>query len=132
MSGKKIFFFILSLLVTTYLILCILCWSLRTLILLVTISCPCSSETPPPEQECCYDDLDNLISGTHNGGSIKKVAPVYNRALNFQEDVRPYLLCCTGQAPDCARYYAQRPSDNGSRFNPIMPGEICSLEHVKS
>ena len=83
---------------------------------------PSRSETPHQEQECCYNNAGYLISGTHNGGSIKKVSPAYSRVMNFEEDVRPYLLCCTGQAPDCAQYYAKRPSDNGARFNPVMPG----------
>lgn len=84
----------------------------------------------PREQECCYDNSGNLISGTPNGGSIKKVSIDSNRAQHFVADVRPFLLCCAGLAPNCASYYTKRPSDNGARFNPPTPAWIFGDPHL--
>ncbi len=76
----------------------------------------------PTEQECCYDDRGFLITGSHNGGAVKKVSKDVSRARHFDEDTRPYLLCCTGLTPNCGLYYTKRPSDDGSRFSPPPPG----------
>lgn len=75
------------------------------------------------EQECCYNDEGFLITGSPNGGAVKRVSKDVNRARHFVEDTRPFLLCCTGQTPNCGQYYGKRPSDDGSRFNPPSPGQ---------
>lgn len=38
------------------------------------------------------------------------------------DDLFPYVYCCKGEFPDCAKYYERRPSDDGSRFFPPVPG----------
>lgn len=79
--------------------------------------------------QCCYRSDGTLIVGPPSGGSVDKVAPTgtgleYWRKLlgHFTEDVLPYLYCCKGMQRDCTKYYAKRPSDDGSRFSPPVPG----------
>ena len=78
-------------------------------------------------QECCYDDSGRLLTGSPGGGSVHKVPLAKNRASHFQEDIRPYLLCCTGYAPTCQKYYERRPSDNGTRYQPAVPGKLMCI-----
>ena len=75
-------------------------------------------------QECCYDGSGRLLTGSPGGGSLIKEPLAKSRARNFQEDIRPYLLCCTGYAPSCQRYYERRPSDDGTRYQPQVPGKL--------
>ena len=75
-------------------------------------------------QECCYDESGRLLTGSPGGGSLIKEPLAKSRARNFQEDVRPYLLCCTGYAPSCQKYYERRPSDDGTRYQPQVPGKL--------
>ena len=82
------------------------------------------------EQECCYGNGGNLIAGIPNGGTTKRVSKAINRVEHFWEEVRPFLLCCGGLAPNCGLYFDRRPSDNGSRFNPPTPGVSWLCEMV--
>ena len=74
-------------------------------------------------QECCYNGAGELMIGAPGGGSVDKTAQTNNRVSHFLGDVRPYLLCCSGYAPQCQKYYEHRPSDNGSRYQPPIPGK---------
>jgi hypothetical protein len=75
-------------------------------------------------QECCYDVSGRLLTGSPGGGSVHKMPLAKSRAGHFREDVRPYLLCCTGYAPSCQKYYERRPSDDGTRYQPQVPGKL--------
>ncbi len=74
--------------------------------------------------QCCYDDEENLIVGPGSGGTVDKVAPSKSILEHFKEDVVPYLICCVGLFRDCQTYYDRRPSDNGTAYDPILPGKI--------
>ena len=95
-----------------------------------THTCPhhttCSSLSSST-QEYCYDDSGRLLTGSPGGGSVHKVPLAKNRASHFQEDIRPYLLCCTGYTPTCQKYYERRPSDNGTRYEPAVPGKLTCI-----
>ena len=71
--------------------------------------------------------------GPSSGGSVDKVAPsgkgldYYKMVLDhYQEDVIPYIYCCKGdfivKKTRCDLYYEHRPSDDGSNFQPPIPG----------
>lgn len=81
--------------------------------------------------QCCYRSDGTLIVGPPSGGSVDKVAPTGNGLkylsnvfAHFREDVLPYIYCCKGGKPDCSKYYERRPSDDGSSFNPPVPGKL--------
>ena len=70
-----------------------------------------------------------MIVGPGSGGSIKKVDPKgtdFNYwdtiRAHFKEDIIPYLFCCNGTKTNCHAYYDRRPSDDGSRYRPPVPG----------
>ena len=93
----------------------------------------CFSANEGSGNECCYNGAGNLIVGQKNGGSINKVDPRGTDLSfwdtiqgHFKEDVLPYLFCCNRElAPiNCKAYYDRRPSDDGSRYNPPVPGII--------
>lgn len=47
---------------------------------------------------------------------------VVSTLSHILNDLFPYVYCCKGEFPDCAKYYERRPSDDGSRFSPPVPG----------
>ncbi len=81
--------------------------------------------------ECCYNANGNLIVGMPYGGTINKVDP-HGTDLgfwdtiqsHFLEDILPYLFCCKGVKQKCDAYYERRPSDDGSRYRPPVPGKL--------
>ena len=85
---------------------------------------PHCSSLSSSTQECCYDGSGRLLTGSPGGGSLIKEPLAKSRARHFQEDVRPYLLCCTGYVPSCQKYYEHRPSDDGTRYQPQVPGKL--------
>ena len=77
-------------------------------------------------QQCCYQQNGSLIIGPGSGGTIDSVAPngLINSVRHFFEDIIPAVFCCnlhTSQVT-CRLYYDNRPSDDGSRYNPPPPG----------
>ena len=53
------------------------------------------------------------MCGPPGGGTIDMVSPqggVDCFVQHFLVDVLPAIYCCTGLFPDCASYYAKRPS----------------------
>ena len=67
--------------------------------------------------------------GGPSGGSINKVDPRGTAwdywdtiKMHFKEDVVPYIFCCKGMKKNCQIYYDRRPSDDGSRYMPPVPG----------
>jgi len=61
--------------------------------------------------------------GSPGGGAASKIAAGTAGAGHFQEDVRPYLLCCVSDHTSCDKFYQKRPSDNGGDFQPKRPGK---------
>ena len=67
--------------------------------------------------------------GPSSGGSIDKVSPTgkgFDYLPSFlrhiEEDVLPFLFCCKGAKKLCQIYYDRRPSDDGTRYRPPIPG----------
>ena len=72
--------------------------------------------------------------GSPSGGTVRKVSPVgvgdsYLPKLwgHWNEDVLPYIWCCKGSNSKCSYYYEHRPSDNGSNYQPPVPGMYVLL-----
>ena len=83
----------------------------------------CRSQTGGSGQQCCYDDRGRLITGPPGGGTVDLVSPDVSFVRHFVDDVIPFLLCCkAGIFSNCDEYYEHRPSDNGARFDPPIPG----------
>ena len=61
--------------------------------------------------------------GPPAGGSVDKFAPSVDILGHYIQDVLPYLYCCKGVPPRCASYFENRPSHDGSQFNPLNPGD---------
>lgn len=78
-------------------------------------------------QQCCYDNVGNLLIGAPGGGSVDFVSQDVNPTQHHVVDIEAQILCCKGAFPDCNKYYERRPSDDGSRFNPPLPGTTCAL-----
>ena len=76
-----------------------------------------------PGQECCYNAQGNLVVGSPGGGSVNSVVPVDFPSLydHIEKDLIPYLYCCPWS---CGRYYEWRPSDDGTNYEPPLPGNI--------
>lgn len=79
-------------------------------------------------QQCCYNAKGNLMVGGPNGGSLHRVhveagVPVFS---HFLHDLVPYWDCCQ-LSKNCRKYFEKRPSDDGSRYVPVRPGEIPVL-----
>ena len=80
--------------------------------------------------QCCYGNNGNLIVGPTSGGSVDKVSTVGSTRLNYLsnlikhqfEDILPFIFCCKGTQTSCDIYYQRRPSDDGSAYNPPIPG----------
>ena len=79
--------------------------------------------------------------GPSSGGSVDKVAPsgkglnyAYMTFLHFLEDMIPYIYCCKGdqdvKKARCDVYYEHRPSDNGSNFQPPIPGTFTMIPSI--
>ena len=82
------------------------------------------SDTNGYGNQCCYDSVEKLIVGPLAGGTVDIVSPKKNMRDHFYEDVLPFIWCCKGEFPNCRdNYYKFRPSDDGSRYNPPLPGE---------
>ena len=60
--------------------------------------------------------------GPSSGGTVDKIAPSKGKIDHFKEDVIPYILCCWGLFKNCRKYYDRRPSDDGTAYNPPIPG----------
>ena len=87
------------------------------------------SENQGTGNQCCYDKDGTLIVGPPSGGSVDKTAPtgtginyLKNFLLHQAQDVIPYIFCCKGFFKSCQTYYDRRPSDDGSSYNPPVPG----------
>ena len=66
--------------------------------------------------------------GRPNGGSLDRVhveagVPVLS---HFLHDFVPYWDCCL-LSKNCGKFFEKRPSDDGSRYVPVRPGEIPVL-----
>lgn len=70
--------------------------------------------------ECCYDRYGALIVGPREGGSYKLYNPLHSYYNYYQEDVLPYFDCCLN-SQRCGLYYAHRPYDDCSRYEPLFP-----------
>ena len=83
--------------------------------------CTCSGS---PGQECCYNAEDNLVVGSQSGGSVNRFAPVDFDSFyqHIQHDIIPYVHCCPRA---CREYYIRRPSDDGTRYRPLPPGDYA-------
>ena len=75
-------------------------------------------------QECCYNIEGNLVIGAPGGGSADAMSPRSNFNGHLRMDLAPYLLCCTGETPDCARYFSARPGGNEMGYILPIPGKI--------
>ena len=61
---------------------------------------------------------------------MDKVSVVGSSRLNYFsnlvkhqfEDILPFIFCCKGTQTSCDIYYQRRPSDNGTAYNPPVPG----------
>ena len=79
-------------------------------------------------QQCCYRQNGDLIVGPGSGGTVDLYAPngLENSFNHYHHDVIPAISCCKGSerigSMYCNDYYEHRPSDNGSRYNPPVPG----------
>ena len=80
-------------------------------------------------QQCCYRRDGSLLTGPSSGGSVDLTAPngFENSVRHFYDDVIPAIFCCKGRESESsvtcgAIYYSNRPSDDGSRYNPPPPG----------
>ena len=79
-------------------------------------------------QQCCYRQNGNLIVGPGSGGTVDLIAPnsFTNSVRHYYDDIIPAVFCCNGHESEssvtCEFYYSNRPSDNGSRYNPPPPG----------
>ncbi len=51
------------------------------------------------------------------------VAAAYDGRRHFVEDVRPYLLCCAGDADYCQNYYERRSSSEDEEYLPKRAGK---------
>ena len=85
-------------------------------------------------QECCYDDNGNLTIEQPNGGSVNKFAPKdYKSNIDhIREDILPYIYCCKAGKDHslCANYYKRRPSDDGARYQPPLPGTVVMHVYI--
>ena len=53
---------------------------------------------------------------------MSAVAAECDGRRHFLEDVRPYLLCCSTDFPNCGYFYQRRPSSRGEGHLPKQPG----------
>ena len=90
----------------------------------------CFRDNQGSGNECCYKRDGSLLVGHPHGGSMNKVDPQGTQMdywntirMYYKEDIVPYLLCCT-TASVCYLYYERRPSDNGTRYRPPVPGKL--------
>ena len=84
-------------------------------------------------QQCCYRQNGTLLVEPLSGGTVDFIAPngLINDIRHMYEDIIPAIFCCKGSVGDasstCSLYYAHRPSDSGSRYNPPVPGNNIIL-----
>ena len=84
-------------------------------------------------QQCCYRQNGSLLVGPLSGGTVDLIAPngLINSVRHMYEDIIPAIFCCRASvgdtSPTCSLYYTHRPSDNGSRYNPPVPGNNYNL-----
>lgn len=81
------------------------------------------SVTDGKGQHCCYNEHGHLITGPPSGGTVDLWSEDISLAKHYRADVEPFLMCCKGELPNCESYYMRRPSDDGSRFDPLPCGE---------
>ena len=74
-------------------------------------------------QQCCYYANGDLATSSPAGGTVDLVSPEVSTLEHFLVDVLPSVACCFGLFSNCEAYYEERPSDDGSRYNPPPPGE---------
>ena len=60
--------------------------------------------------------------GPPGGGSLDVVSPDKNIVGHFGRDVLPWFACCKFR-DNCGKYYQRRPSDDGTGYVPLRPGE---------
>lgn len=90
------------------------------------------SVTDGKGQHCCYNEHGHLITGPPSGGTVDLWSEDISPAKHYRADVEPFLMCCKGELPNCGSYYMKRPSDDGSRFDPLPCGEYIGffLTHI--
>ena len=71
-------------------------------------------------QQCCYSANNRLLVGPPGGGTLDVGHPD-NPLNHYIKDVYPYFICCY-YSNNCELYYEKRPSDDGSRWTPVVPG----------
>ena len=71
-------------------------------------------------QQCCYSAQNRILVGPPGGGTLDAGHPD-NPLLHFWRDVKTYFICCK-YSNNCDLYYEKRPSDDGSRWTPVIPG----------
>ena len=74
-------------------------------------------------QQCCYNEIGDLIVGPRNGGSLDRVhveagVPALS---HFFHDIVPYWDCCM-LSDNCKKYFEKRPSNDGAKYIPPKPG----------
>lgn len=74
-------------------------------------------------QQCCYNEIGDLIVGPRNGGSLDRVhveagVPALS---HFFHDIVPYWDCCM-LSDNCKKYFEKRPSNDGAKYIPPRPG----------
>ena len=76
---------------------------------------------PNVHSHCCYDYDGNLKVGPPGGGHMNLVQTL--ELEHLRGDFLPYVYCCKDSRFDnCDFYYENRPSDDGSRYLPPLPG----------
>ncbi|CAH3193578.1 unnamed protein product [Porites evermanni] len=89
-------------------------------------------------QQCCYNEIGDLIVGPRNGGSLDRVhveagVPALS---HFFHDIVPYWDCCM-LSDNCKKYFEKRPSNDGAKYIPPRPAtsygdpHIVTLDHVE-
>ena len=76
--------------------------------------------------ECCYDESSGalLVEGP-SGGSYKLHHPLFSNREYITEDKQPFEYCCQSSKL-CSMFYAYRPSDDCSGYDPSEISEFPS------
>ena len=80
------------------------------------------SESGDSGQQCCYNRKNGRLKIGPGGGSVQRYSPRRNPLKYAIYDFLPRKLCCEGIFSNCEKFYEKRPSDNGSRYQPQLPG----------
>ena len=75
-------------------------------------------------QQCCYDNIGNLMILSPGGGSADSISPKSNFNMHLLEDLVPYVVCCkSGEGTsNCGAYYNHRPSGEAIKYVLPIPG----------